>query len=71
MLGGERIGPEDCTITLAPLILTEEWYGWLGQRDPSRPFFGFLYYDAAVAFEPPDDYPPPWCPSRQTRRPRP
>ena len=38
--------------------LTDEWYEWLDRRDPSRPFFGFLYYDSAVAIEPPDDYPP-------------
>ena len=37
--------------------LTGEWYDWLGKRDPARPFFGFLYYNAAVAIEPPDDYP--------------
>jgi membrane-anchored protein YejM (alkaline phosphatase superfamily) len=37
--------------------LTGEWYDWLGQRDPARPFFGFLYYNAAVAMEPPDNYP--------------
>ena len=37
--------------------LTDEWYEWLDLRDPSRPFFGFLYYNAAVAIEPPDDYP--------------
>ena len=39
--------------------LTDEWYEWLDGRDPSRPFFGFLYYNAAVAIEPPDDYPAP------------
>jgi membrane-anchored protein YejM (alkaline phosphatase superfamily) len=38
-------------------VLTGEWYAWLDRRDPSRPFFGFLYYNAAVAFEPPRDYP--------------
>jgi uncharacterized protein len=38
-------------------ILTDEWYGWLDRRDPSSPFFGFLYYNAVVAFEPPPDYP--------------
>ena len=37
--------------------LTDEWYGWLDRRDPARPFFGFLYYNAAVAIEPPDNYP--------------
>ena len=55
--------------------LTEEWYDWLGKRDPSRPFFGFLYYNAAVAFEPPDDYPsvvpvPPGAPPRVVKRAR-
>ena len=38
--------------------LTDEWFGWLEHRDPSRPFFGFLYYNAAVALQPPDDYHP-------------
>jgi membrane-anchored protein YejM (alkaline phosphatase superfamily) len=37
--------------------LTDEWYGWLDRRDPARPFFGFLYYNAAVALDPPDNYP--------------
>jgi hypothetical protein len=38
--------------------LTEEWLAWVAARDPSRPFFGFLYYDAAVTNDPPKDYPP-------------
>ncbi|MGH7354876.1 MAG: DUF3413 domain-containing protein [Candidatus Rokuibacteriota bacterium] len=38
--------------------LTDEWYAWLERRDPARPFFGFLYYNTAVAIEPPDDYRP-------------
>jgi uncharacterized protein len=38
--------------------LTDEWYQWLDRRDPSRPFLGFLYYDAVVAIETPDDYHP-------------
>jgi len=38
-------------------VLTEEWLAWLARRDPGRPFFGFLYYNAAVALEPPPDYP--------------
>src|SRR5206468_11612363 len=25
-------------------VLTGEWIDWLGKRDPSHPFFGFLYY---------------------------
>jgi membrane-anchored protein YejM (alkaline phosphatase superfamily) len=52
--------------------LTDEWYGWLDRRDPARPFFGFLYYNAAVAFDPPDNYPPvapvARVPSTQLRR---
>ena len=29
-----------------------------GPADPSRPFLGLLSYNAAAAFEPPDDFPP-------------
>jgi membrane-anchored protein YejM (alkaline phosphatase superfamily) len=52
--------------------LTAEWYDWIARREPSRPFFGFLYYNAAVALDPPDGYPslvspPPGAPE-QTRR---
>jgi len=51
--------------------LTEEWFRWLDDREPGRPFFGFLYYNAVVAIEPPDDYPavfqPPPRPTRQQR----
>jgi uncharacterized protein len=36
--------------------LTEDWYEWLDHRDAARPFFGFLYYNAAVAMEPPANY---------------
>ena len=39
-------------------VLTGEWIDWLGKRDPSHPFFGFLYYNAAVSVEPPLDYHP-------------
>jgi membrane-anchored protein YejM (alkaline phosphatase superfamily) len=37
--------------------VTEQWHRWLDGRDPSRPFFAFLYYDAVVSIEPPGDYP--------------
>jgi len=55
--------------------LTTEWYDWLDRRDPARPFFGFLYYNAAVAMEPPDDYPsvepvPPGAPIQIVKRAR-
>ena len=39
-------------------VLTDEWYEWLDHRDPAHPFFGFLYYNAAAAFEPPANYEP-------------
>jgi membrane-anchored protein YejM (alkaline phosphatase superfamily) len=38
--------------------LTEEWLAWVGGRDPSRPFFGFLYYDAAMGPDSPEHYTP-------------
>jgi hypothetical protein len=38
--------------------LTDEWLEWIDRRDQSRLFFGFLFYNAAVANEPPKDYPP-------------
>jgi hypothetical protein len=52
--------------------LTEEWFQWLEKRDPSRPFFGFLYYDAVAANQPIPGFPPvapdtPGAPE-QTRR---
>jgi hypothetical protein len=34
--------------------LTREWFDWLDSRDPERPFFGFLFYDATMA----RNYPP-------------
>jgi membrane-anchored protein YejM (alkaline phosphatase superfamily) len=40
------------------LTLTEEWHDWLNRSDPSRPFFGLLYYDSPLAFGPPDNYHP-------------
>jgi membrane-anchored protein YejM (alkaline phosphatase superfamily) len=37
--------------------LTDEWFQWLDRRDPSRPFFGFLYYNAVAANQPISGYP--------------
>jgi len=34
--------------------LTREWFDWLDARDPQRPFFGFLFYDATMG----RNYPP-------------
>jgi len=36
--------------------LTGEWFDWLSARDPDRPFFGFLFYDATMAKNFPADY---------------
>jgi membrane-anchored protein YejM (alkaline phosphatase superfamily) len=38
--------------------LTDEWVAWLDHRDATRPFFGFLYYNAVVTFAPIDNYEP-------------
>jgi len=37
--------------------LTDEWLDWIDRRDPSHPFFGFLYYDAVVSNKPIPDFP--------------
>jgi len=46
--------------------LTEDWLRWLDRRDPARPFVGFLYYNAVVASEPPDNYPHMFQPPAQS-----
>jgi membrane-anchored protein YejM (alkaline phosphatase superfamily) len=38
-------------------ILTREWFEWLDRLDADDPFFGFLFYDAAMAKVHPPDYP--------------
>jgi membrane-anchored protein YejM (alkaline phosphatase superfamily) len=37
--------------------LTGEWFDWLDRRDPHRPFFGFLFYDAVMGRNFPPDHP--------------
>ena len=54
---------------------TTEWYEWLDRRDPSRRFWGLLYYNAAVAMKPPRDAPlvvpvPPGASEQVTERAR-
>jgi membrane-anchored protein YejM (alkaline phosphatase superfamily) len=44
------------------LTMTDDWLQWLDRRDPSRPFFGFLYYDAVVSNRPVTDFPAPPVP---------
>jgi membrane-anchored protein YejM (alkaline phosphatase superfamily) len=51
--------------------LTDDWLQWLDGRDPSRPFFGFLYYNAVAANQPIPDLPAPPLPAEapeQARR---
>ena len=43
--------------------LTGEWFEWLDRRDPGRPFFGFLFYDAAMGKSLPPDYPVRFAPA--------
>ncbi len=41
-LPGKR---NDLTAVARNVTVTDEWLGWLGRRDETKPFFGFLYYD--------------------------
>jgi membrane-anchored protein YejM (alkaline phosphatase superfamily) len=36
--------------------LTADFVGWLGERDPDRPFFALLFYDSPHKY----DFPPDW-----------
>ena len=40
-----------------PHQLNRKALRWLDRRDPGRPFFGFLFYDAIMSRKPPPDYP--------------
>lgn len=37
--------------------ITDEWLDWIDSHDTSKPFFGFLFYDAPTAKDAPADYP--------------
>ena len=44
--------------------LTRDWLQWFtNERDPNRPFFGFLFYDSPHGFSFPPDYSKPFEPS--------
>lgn len=43
--------------------LTEDFKGFLQQRNPQQPFFAFLFYDGPHSFDFPDDYPLEFTPS--------
>ena len=46
----------------ADVRIVEEWLEFVERRDPERPFFGFLFFDAAHAYQFPPDYPRPFQP---------
>jgi membrane-anchored protein YejM (alkaline phosphatase superfamily) len=46
--------PADAPAWQRDRIMLDDWGQWLRQRDPSRPFFGFLFFDATNA----QQYPP-------------
>jgi len=58
-----RLGTTAKTSHEKDRIITVEWFDWLDHRDPSRPFLGMVYYDAAQARNPPESFesrfPPP------------
>lgn len=51
-LPGERGG---VTAVERNRAVTDDWLAWLGARDPSRRFLGFLYYDPPMGEMPGDD----------------
>jgi hypothetical protein len=50
-LPGER---QDIGAVARNRAVTDDWLAWLPRRDPSRPFFGFLYYDPPMGEMPAD-----------------
>lgn len=48
--------------------LTGEWFDWLDNREEDKPFFGFLFYDAAMLVSPPPDYPVQWEPADDSKQ---
>ena len=39
------------------LDMLDEWFNWMDRHDQTRPFFGFLFFDASNARSFPPDYP--------------
>ncbi len=46
--------------------ITEEWLDRIDRRNPAKPFFGFLFYDAAHGFDHPNTYNSPFQPELKT-----
>ena len=53
-------------------VLNQDWHDWLARRDPGRPFFALLYYDAVQQQQAPEEerrlFAPPPGASRQQAR---
>lgn len=49
-------------------IVTSEWFDWLDRHDQNSPFFGFLFYDAAMSVNPPPDYPVRFEPAGESQQ---
>ncbi len=58
---------EDSTVPKNDIQINKEWNEWLENRTPDKPFFGFLFYDSAHAYEVPKGYPEPFVPAGDTR----
>ena len=48
--------PRDAPSWIRDQVVNDDWWAWLDQRDESRPFFGFLFYNSSNAMVYPDDW---------------
>lgn len=58
-----RLESDGATTVARDEDLTSDFREFLARRDPSRPYFAFLFYDAPHAFAIPEDSPLPFQPS--------
>lgn len=52
-----RLHSNATTPALRDIEITDEWLELMDKRSKDKPFFGFLFYDAAHGFDYPEDYP--------------
>ncbi|GLT13153.1 choline-sulfatase [Vibrio algivorus] len=57
-----RIRSEGNTSPERDINLTQDWKNWYDKRDPSKPVFSFLFYDAPHAYDFPEGYPHQYTP---------
>ncbi|MDR3049167.1 MAG: sulfatase-like hydrolase/transferase [Elusimicrobiota bacterium] len=60
-----RIGTQGGGGYSGDIILEKDFKDFLSNRDKSKPFFGFLFYDAPHALSYPADYPEKFIPSKE------